>query len=210
MGTALGFSLYPLAFAVGIVIPNESVFYGLLGYLMGAFVAALLPTSRAGGIHRASLVPRRLSDYLPRWALAAPGFAVAVSGGALAVYEVEPHQRTVTVSGSAALVVLVAVASVATLAVARIVVARSQPATSPELVVLDDALRAQAMHTLVGAGLALALLGTTFSLLDMGSVARPEWLRIFGIVAACGALVATVVAWGLRTAPWTVQRHVSS
>jgi protein-S-isoprenylcysteine O-methyltransferase Ste14 len=101
---------------------------------------------------------------------------------------------------------LTAVAVIATFIAIRVVVARPQPITTPGLVAIDDAVRTQAVHNLAGAGIAVALLGTSACLFEMGGYASPEWLHITGVIAAFGALAGTMAAWSFRGSPWRVQR----
>ena len=44
-GAALGLSFYPVLYAVGVSIPDASVAYGFVGYLLGAFVTAVVSDS---------------------------------------------------------------------------------------------------------------------------------------------------------------------
>jgi hypothetical protein len=205
-GAAIGLSAHSVLYAFGLGIPNEGAVYGILGYLLGAFAAALVPGSPRSGVRRASLVPRRLSDYLPRIALYAPGIAVAISAAADLAYYVEPRRALPNPSGSTGGVVLSAVAAVATLVAVRIVVSRSQPATSQELVAVDDAMRTQAVHTLAGTGIAIAFIGTASCLLEMGGSASVEWLRYLGVIGGICALTMIPAAWGFRRADWHVAR----
>jgi hypothetical protein len=203
---ALGLSLYPVLYELGVTIPNQSAFYGFTGYLLGAFATALVPGLPPGEARRASLVPRTPGDYLPRTALVMPAVAVAVSTVAVLVFEFEPRRAFADFHGTADGLVLTAVAVVATFFAVRTVVARPQPLTTPGLVAIDDAVRAQAVHTLAGAGIAVALLGTSACLFEMAGYASPEWLHIAGLVAGVGALTGTVAAWTFRRSPWHVER----
>ena len=44
-GAAIGWSAHAVLYVFGVGIPNEGVVYAVLGYLLGAFVAALIPGS---------------------------------------------------------------------------------------------------------------------------------------------------------------------
>jgi hypothetical protein len=215
IGAAIGCSLPSLAFAIGIAIPNagEGILYGVSGYLIGAFVAALLPTQPATRQRRASLVPRRSGDYLPRLALITPAVAIAVSVAASIVYLVEPRRAIPTFFGAETPIgglVLAVVAGAATVIAVRIVVARPQPLNTPELAAVDDAVRTQALHTLTGAGLAVALTGTGSCLFDMGGFATNPWFHSAGWVGGGAALVGALIAWLFRSAPWRVSRYLPS
>jgi hypothetical protein len=205
-GAALGLSLVPVLSAFGVGIPGPSVVYGLIGYLVGAFVASLVPASIGVEVRRASLVPRRPSDYLPRLALITPALAVFISTAAVITYVVEPRRTVVNFTGSPAGLAAAAIAAAATFTAIRIVVARPQPVTTPDLVAVDDAVRTQAIHTLAGSGIAVALFGTGACLWQMGGYAAAEWLHDIGIVAGVCALVGALYAWGFRSRPWRVER----
>jgi hypothetical protein len=208
VGTALGLSLYPVLYGVGISIPNASVVYAVIGYLFGAFVTALIPASQGVGLRGASLVPRSATDYLPRIALISPIAAFAVSAIAIVVYELEPHRVLPSVSGSPAGPVISGIAAAATLIAVKVVVARAQPVTTPGLVALDDGLRTQALHTIAGSGIAVALIGTASSLFQMGGHASATWLTVVGIVLGICALMGVVSAWGFRMSAWRVSRPI--
>jgi hypothetical protein len=205
-GAAIGWSAHAVLYVFGVGIPNEGVVYAVLGYLLGAFVAALIPGSPRSAVRRASLVPRRPSDYLPRKALLAPGVAVAISAAADLAYYVGPRRAFPNPSGSAGGLVLSVVAAAATLVAIRIVVSRSQPAISPELIAVDDAMRTQAVHTLAGTGIAIAFIGTAACLLEMGNSSSVEWLRYLGVIGGICALVMVPAAWGFRRSEWHVAR----
>jgi hypothetical protein len=206
IGAALGLSLHPILYAAGLSIPNESVFYGVLGYLLGAFVTALLPTARGKEGRSASLLPRRFTDYLPRTALVAPVVAVGVSAVAVIVYELEPRRALPQTSGTTLGLVVSAVAALVTYLAIRIVVARPQPIISPHLQAVDDALRTQTLHTLGGAGIAIAFLGAGSCLFEMGGYASATWLAAIGLFAGGLALIAAFGAWMFIGSAWRVQR----
>lgn len=208
-GAAIGLSAHPVLYALGVRVANQSLVYGIIGYLLGAFVTALFPRARSAQPRQASLTQRRLTDYFPRVGLIVLGAAVAVAGLAVAIYELEPRRAEPEFSGSStAGLVLVTIVAVVTVVAIRVVVARSQPITSWELVAVDDAMRAQAVHTVGGAGLAIALFGAASCLLEMGGYASPTWLHVVGGVAGVAALAGACAAWGLIGAPWRVPRTV--
>jgi hypothetical protein len=205
-GAAIGLSLHPILYALGLSVPNESVFYGVLGYLLGAFGAALLPTARGTEKRSASLLPRRLSDYLPRTALVAPAVAVGIGAVAVIVYELEPRRSALQTSGSTLGLAVSAIAAVATYVAVRIVVARPQPIINPHLQAVDDAMRTQTLHTLGGAGMAIAFLGAAACLLEMGSQASATWLNTVGELIAVVSLVAALGGWLFIGSAWRVPR----
>ena len=207
-GAALGLSIYPLLGLVGIGIPSQSLFYGLAGYLIGAFMTAVLPGAAENENRTASLVPRTLSDYLPRTALFIALAAVAISGTAALVYEFEPHRVFADQSGSLTALPVSAIAVLIMLLGIRAVVSRPQPLSTPALVAVDDALRTQAVHTLAGVGVSIALFGAGSCLIEMGGHASAGWLHTLGIVTGLCALVGAFWAISFRGAPWRVRRSM--
>ena len=207
-GATLGLSLYPVLDALHVGISSQSLFYGLAGYILGAFTTAVVPGLRGAGERRASLLPRFLSDYLPRAALITPLVAVGVSGVADLIYEIEPHRSFADWNGSLAGFPLAAIAVVFTFLAIKSVVARPQPLSTPGLLAVDDAVRTQAVHTLAGVGISLALFGAASCLLQMGGHASPNWLHIIGIISGLCALAGAVYALMFRGAPWRVQRSM--
>jgi hypothetical protein len=207
-GIAVGLSLHNVCVALGVNIPNDGYAYVVIGYLLGAFVTALIPLKTEDGVRKASLVPRVPLDYLPRAALIAPIVAVGASALAVLVFELEPRPTLVTLSGNVAGLPVSAFAAVATYIAIRIVVSRPQPITSSGLTELDDALRTQAVHTIAGSGLAIAFFAMSACMFEMAGGSTFEWLRITGVVFGIAGLVAAVAAWGFRQAEWRVRRMV--
>lgn len=207
-GAALGLSLYPVLYGAGVRIPNAGVVYAVIGYLLGAFINALVPASRPLGPRRASLVPRNPSDYLPRIALITPIIAFGVSCLAILVYELEPHRIQPNFSGTTAAPAISGIAAAATLIAVRVLVARAQPVTTSDLVAFDDALRTQAIHTIAAAGMAIALIGMASSLFEMGGHASFIWLSVVGIAGGFCTLIGVFFAWAFRSAEWHVHRPV--
>jgi len=135
------------------------------GYLAGALLAELRLARPTGGARRAAaLIPRELSDYLPRGVLwAQRGLAAVAALGLLAVALVPYGERQAQPDKAPLLLgaVLVVLLAVALEALERRLVRRAQPFTGASLLAADDAIRAQAVHSVAGAGLALLLLLTS-------------------------------------------------
>ena len=184
---------------------GAALFYGIVILLMYltylVFAPFLVPLAWAAVL---VVVSYPAYEWLARrWG---PVMAAIVSTLAVLIYEFEPRRAFADFSGTPDGLALTAVAVVATFIAVRVVVARPQPLTNPGLVAIDDAVRTQAVHTLAGAGIAVALLGTSACLFEMGGYASPEWLHITGVIAAIGSLVGTVAAWTFRGSPWRVER----
>jgi hypothetical protein len=206
-GAAIGLSIHPVLYVIGLEIPNDSAYYGVIGYLLGAFLVALLPRNVGIGVRRASLAPRRLQDYLPAGALVAPAFAVGLSALSVVVYHVEPGRVPFGSSdGTTVALGISVVAALATLTAIRFVVSRAQPVATQELVAVDDAMRTHAVHIFGGAGTAIAYLGAAACLFAMGLHAAPTWLYVTGQVAAVAALAGALGAWAFIGTPWRVPR----
>jgi hypothetical protein len=133
-----------------------------VGYLLGSLYAEVSlarPIARAR--RSASLVPRELADYLPRWLLRAQralGIAAVAGVLVLGLVPYDPREAAEPewlslLTGAA----VFAAFAVGLEALERWLVRRPQPFTSPSLVAADDAIRAQSVHSLAGSGLALLL-----------------------------------------------------
>jgi hypothetical protein len=210
IGAALGLSLVPLSNLLGLTVPNQSLIFGALGYLIGAFASALVPIQPATRKREALLVPRGPGDYLPRPARLGPLVAVVVAIAASIILVVEPRTTHPPFTSSSLGLPIAVVAAAATLIAVRVIVSRPQPHGAPDLVALDDSLRSQALHTLVGAGVALALGGTADCLVNMGGYATNSWLHTVGWVGGILALGGALGAWLFCTARWRVSRSLPS
>jgi len=184
-----------------------------VGYLVGALYAEVsLARPPAGARRAARLARRELEDYLPRRVLGAQrALAVAGALGVLAIGLV-PYSAAVSNPGlpSLAIVALAVLVSGAGLeALERWLVRRPQPFTSPAVVAADNAIRAQSIHALAGAGLALFLLlccGVALAL--QGS--EVALLRSVMAVPAVACLVLSLVVFrdageGRRSEPLTAR-----
>jgi hypothetical protein len=135
------------------------------GYLAGALLAELRLARPAGGARRAAaLVPRELPDYLARGVVWAQRGLAAVAALGLVAVALVPYGERAAQPDDAALLLAAVVVVLLALALEQLerrVVRRPQPFTSPSQVAADDAIRAQAVHAVAGAGLALLLLLTS-------------------------------------------------
>jgi hypothetical protein len=210
IGAAIGLSIDPLLTLAGGRAPGLGLLYGLTGYLCGDVLATVTRRTDALGPRRASLSPRRATDYLSRLALITPAAAVGLGLAALLVYAIEPRRPLPSFTGSVIAIIPAIVAAAVTYGAIRIVVSRRQPVTTPDLIALDDSLRAQCVHSAAAIGGAVAFVGAASCLLQMGGYASPEWLHLTGLVLAVIALGLAVWVWGYRTTFWQVRRAVSA
>jgi hypothetical protein len=183
-----------------------------VGYLLGA-LAAEVSTVRPVAAERraASLIRRDLEDYLPRrLVLAQRALAVAAALG-MVVAALLPYPDSLSVPSDAGVAAIAAgiLAFAAGLeAVERWLVRRPQPFTSAALVTADDAIRAQSIRAMAGAGMALLLLlcsGVSLALAASDVAA----LHITMLVPAVGCLLGSIVAVGdVSESRWRVRRSV--
>jgi hypothetical protein len=91
--------------------------------------------------------------------------------------------------------------------VERWIVRRPQPFTDPPLVAADDAIRAQSVHTLAGAGLALLLLAVSasFAVLAGSDVALSTWMWLPALAAF---LLSVRACLDIGQQPWRVRRGI--
>jgi len=192
----------------------------LAGYFGGAALAeATLAWPRPEeGRRRALLTPRRVGDYLASWvrpvlwsaAVLVPLLAVLY---ALVLDGRAPPEGRATVGelwrGAAVVVVVALVSELAQ----RLVVARAQPASSPDLVAADDACRAASVSTAAGAGLGIALAGLasmTSALAYLTDVRLVRWSLLVAcipvIVLSLAALF-SVIFKGYSPEPWFFGRR---
>jgi hypothetical protein len=166
------------------------------GWFAGAIIAEWRLTLPASGERRvASLVPRRLRDYLGPWALWTPvGLWALVLAVALRGLIEGPEWPLVW--GPLALLAT----GVVIVTVGRHVLNRAQPAGALDLVAVDDALRSRSLHVLAGSAVAA---GGYLASIVIGYLA--QWGRWFdggGLSwwSAVGLLACPLVGVAIATA----------
>jgi hypothetical protein len=125
----------------------------VLGYLLGAVVAELWFSRTGTTAPAASLTPRTLPAYLPRWARVTPRLTVLGAACLVPLYHVVPWATTgfgPSVRGYAGMALLAAAAVFGIEALQRLIVRRRQPFTSEAMVETDDALRSASVNILAG------------------------------------------------------------
>lgn len=137
-----------------------SVLLMFIGYLLGSVFAELVinsPSRRPGAQMSGS---RRLGDYLSRYLLVMQrslGVACAALVGAYAL--LAPLARTP--GPDSLLVAIFGLVGVGVAAVVetlqRVIIGRRQPATSPDHLAVDNAMRSSSAHLVAGAGIALLI-----------------------------------------------------
>jgi hypothetical protein len=183
-----------------------------VGYLLGAIVAEL-PSRRVRRQARhgaATLVPRRLRDYVPRWVVVAPLVIVVTTLAidiAAALGSQRPNLGYNTAWRGAVGIGAMLLASVVTLVTARMILYRRQPYTTAEMVSADDALRAASLHCVCGGGCAIVALIGSASIWSAAVLSNLQLIRWFAPWVGFALSLAAVFAWfGLRVAPWLVRR----
>ena len=183
-----------------------------VGYLLGAIVAEL-PSRRdrvAASHPAATLVPRRLRDYVPLWIVVAPPIVIVVTL-AIDIASASGSQRpnlgyNEAGRGAVGFGALM-LASGLTLGTARMILYRRQPYTTAEMVSADDALRAASLHCVCGGGFAIVAVIASGSIWSAVLRSNVQLLRWIAPGLAFALWMAALFAWfGLRVAPWLVRR----
>ncbi len=184
-----------------------------IGYLVGALyaeVALVRPVNRDRTA--ASLVPRELGNYLPArllWAQRCAGAAVVVLAVAVGAASFEGAFREPSWASVAPVVAFFVAFTLGIERLQRWVVRRPQPFTEASLVAADDALKAQAVHSLAGGGLAVLLFSCSgiASVLAASGGSVVAWAM--GLLAVPPLILALVSCQHVGSRPWRVRRPVA-
>jgi hypothetical protein len=185
-----------------------------VGYLLGALCAEVSLVRRAQGRRRtAGLLPRELPDYLPRYEVLAQRLLGAAAALGLVALGVVPYPAgtsdPTTASLAAGAVVLLAFAA-GLEAVERWLVRRPQPFTEPALVAADDAIRAQSIRAVAGAGLALLLLAACGICLGLQASEVDALQRVMPVPAAACLVLSLFAGRDVADGTWRVRRPASA
>jgi len=182
-----------------------------VGYLVGA-VCAEVSVSRPFDPARrsAALLPRELTDYLPRQLLWLQRGLALTSIGGLVVLRFVPYGPSGPPPSWGTIAVFATVMFGLAAGLERLehwIVRRPQPFVSASLLAADDAIRAQSLHSLAGAGagflfFACSLVSYAFALSELEILRRTMWAP--ALLALLFALVACQF-YGARA--WQVRRH---
>jgi hypothetical protein len=183
-----------------------------VGYLVGALCAEVsLARPRPGPRRTALLARRELEAYLPRRVIVAQRAAAVIgAAGALAI-AATPYPATVTdpgIVGPAVSAALILAFGAGLEAIERWFVRRPQPFTEAALVAADDAIRAQSIRAVAGAGLALQLLvcGGVALVLQASDVAILGSAMVAPAVACL--VLALLACSGITHGTWRVRRPI--
>lgn len=163
------------------------------GWFVGAVIAEWRVSVHTSGVgrRRASLVPRRLSDYLPghvRFSVLT-AFALLLAVELVGLLSNSGWQPELT-----GWLVLTLVTAAVIVAVGRHILSRPQPVAAADVLAADEAIRSRSLHVLAGAALATAgylggaVLGLDVDdlrLLTPWSGAVATLLPLLGLVLAC-------------------------
>jgi hypothetical protein len=180
-----------------------------VGYLAGAVCAEVAVSRPFDPARRsAALLPRELTDYLPRRVVRLQrGLAAAcvLGAGALPLVPSGPNALT-TAWGAVAVFSAIVVGAAAGLERLELwVVQRAQPFVSEPLLAADDAIRAQSVHSLAGAGIAFlcftcSLIAFALAMSDVGLLRQT--MPVVGVVTLLCAITACPYygdrAWRVR------------
>lgn len=185
-----------------------------IGYLAGALCAELSLVRHPQGARRtAALVPRELPDYLPRrQVLAQRALAATAALGFLAIAVVPfPSGTANPAPGSLALAAALTIAFAAGLeALERWLVRRPQPFTEPAVVAADDAIRAQSVRAVAGAGLALLLLALCGVSLGLQASEVDALQAVMVAPAALTLILSLFAGRDVGAGAWRVRRPASA
>jgi hypothetical protein len=185
-----------------------------IGYLVGALYAEV---SLARPVHparrSASLVPRELLDYLPRRLLRAQRALpivivlglVAIAGAPYDPQEAAEPEVLGLLTGALFVVLLAAGLE----ALERWLVRRPQPFTSPSLVAADDAIGAQSVHSLAGAGLALQLIACSGVFIGLAASDVPFLRWTMWLPALVALLLSIRACLEIGQQAWRVRRPIA-
>lgn len=185
-----------------------------VGYLLGALCAEVSLARPVQGARRtASLARREFETYLPRGLILAQRVAAVLVALGLVLVGIVPYPESASSPGVLSLAVGAAVAlafGAGLEAVERWLVLRPQPFTSSAMVAADDAIRAQSIHAVSGAGLALLLLLLCGVALGL-QASDVEWLHSAMVAPAAILLILSALACpGIAESAWRVRRPARS
>ena len=216
VGGFLAPHLYAAARGEQLPIPFDfDLFDALIGYLLGAVGAEITLTRPRSPVPSASLAPRELSDYLPRWLTNALRASAGASLAVVMLYRalpeplvgVDPSMPPTLVIATAVMAVLVGVE-----AAQRHIVRRPQPAADADILEADDAIRSASVRALAGAGIALELIILSVHLVEIGTASTIQLLRWSLPWLGAGCFVLAISSWVHITQPTrstaTARTHV--
>jgi hypothetical protein len=184
-----------------------------IGYLVGALWAELSLSRSSTSAHRAALVPRELDDYLPRrllWLQRVLAAGCVVSLMALPLLDTGPAVEMPSWGTVAGLSGVIGVFAAALERLEWWIVRRAQPFISEPLLAADDAIRAQSIHAVAGAGIAFLLFAFGLAAYGLLATSSLDLLRNTFWVPGAFALVAYAAGRHYGERAWRVRRRARS
>lgn len=176
----------------------------LFGYLVGATLAeALVARPLPTGERRASLAPRNLAAYLPRWTPAVRWTLVLAAGVLAGWYAAawRPGAPQDRFGGAVAGFLVCAAVAAGSEVLLRAVIRRRQPVAGEDLLAADDAIRRSSLHALAAASMSIQVLLLSAQLNDLGQLAQVRGGS--GSTYYLGGLVLLALA----VTAWSALRH---
>jgi hypothetical protein len=181
-----------------------------VGYLVGAVCAeSSVARPFEAGRRSAALLPRELGDYLPRavlWTQRGLAAACVLGGIAMRVVPYGPSVATPSWASVAGFAAFLAGFAIVLERLELWIVRRPQPFVSASLLEADDAIRAQSVHSLAGAGVAFLLFACSLVAFVLAS-SDVEWLRrTMWLPGVAGLLLSVVACQYYGERGWRVRR----
>ena len=185
-----------------------------VGYLAGAVLAEVSLARPFDAARRsAALLPRELTDYLPSgvvWLQRALAAACVLGAVAMRLVPYGPGTATPSWGSMLGFVALIVAFAVGLERLEWWIVRRPQPFVSPSLLAADDAIRAQSVHSLAGAGVAFLLLACSLIAFVLASSELEILRRTMWVPAVVLGLLALVACQYYGDRAWRVRRHVDA
>jgi hypothetical protein len=181
-----------------------------IGYLLGALCAEVSVARLSSGDRQvASLVPRQFESYLSRRVVLSQRVAAAAGALGLLAIGLVPYGESTANPGWASLAVgavVVMAFGIGLEAIERWLVRRPQPFTDASIVAADDAIRAQSIQIVAGAGLALLLLFCSGVALGLQASDVRALHSAMVVPAAVCLVLSVVVCRDAGDGAWHVER----
>jgi hypothetical protein len=181
-----------------------------VGHLLGALYAEVSLARPAGGVRRAASLARRdLDRYLPGRVILAHRALTAAGGVGVLALGLVPYPADVSdpsLRGLAIGAIVVLGFGAGLELIERWVVRRAQPYTGPDLVAADDAIRAQSVRSVAGAGIALLSLLCCGVALGLQASDVTVLHTVMVVPAAVFFVLSLVVCRDIDEGAWRVQR----
>jgi len=186
----------------------------LAAWFLGAVAAEwAIAGPRPTGPRAASLVPRRLTDYVRRVPARVPYVAatlsVAIAGAAAVASPVAPPLVSAPRWQIGGIAVAAVLSVAAVWAVQRRVLHRPQPLDAADVVAADDAIRSRSLHVLLGAAIALSIYCVAWQCNILGPLVDVGSLRQLLSAGGVGMLLGPVWGFVTATTPFHVRRASS-